>query len=211
MFDWLLAPLQYGFMVRGMLAAVIVGVVCAVLGTYVVLRGMAFFGDALAHAVLPGVAVGYLVGGGARGPVFWWAMVAALLSAFGIGAVSQSGRLKQDTAIGIIFAGMFAFGVALISMVRNYTADLTGDLVRPDARRHPPPAHPPPGLPAHQPHRHERRGFPPNSGGDPDGRHAHHAGSHRLAADPQALPYDVDRRRNRGVFGHHRSLPVLLS
>lgn len=125
MFDWLLAPLQYGFMVRGMLAAVIVGVVCAVLGTYVVLRGMAFFGDALAHAVLPGVAVGYLVGGGARGPVFWWAMVAALLSAFGIGAVSQSGRLKQDTAIGIIFAGMFAFGVALISMVRNYTADLT--------------------------------------------------------------------------------------
>ena len=123
--DWLLAPLQYAFMVRGMLAAVIVGVVCAVLGVYVVLRGMAFFGDALAHAVLPGVAVGYLVGGGARGPVFWWAMAAALLSAFGIGAVSRSAKLKEDTAIGIIFAGMFAFGVALISMVRNYTADLT--------------------------------------------------------------------------------------
>lgn len=125
MMDWLLTPLHYEFMVRGMLAAVIVGVVCAVLGTYVVLRGMAFFGDALAHAVLPGVAVGYLLGGGARGPVFWWAMVTALLSAFGIGAVSRSSRLKEDTAIGIIFAGMFAFGVALISMVRNYTADLT--------------------------------------------------------------------------------------
>ena len=125
MLDGLLAPLQYAFMVRGMLAAVIVGIVCAVLGTYVVLRGMAFFGDALAHAVLPGVAVGYLVGGGARGPVFWWAMGAALLSAFGIGAVSRSARLKQDTAIGIIFAGMFALGIALISMVRNYTADLT--------------------------------------------------------------------------------------
>jgi len=125
MMDWLLTPLQYPFMVRGMLAAVIVGVVCAVLGTYVVLRGMAFFGDALAHAVLPGVAVGYLIGGGARGPVFWWAMFTALLSAFGIGAVSRSARLKEDTAIGIIFAGMFAFGVALISMVRNYTADLT--------------------------------------------------------------------------------------
>lgn len=123
--DWLVTPLQYAFMVRGMLAAVIVGVVCAVLGTYVVLRGMAFFGDALAHAVLPGVAVGYLVGGGARGPVFWWAMATALLSAFGIGAVSRSARLKEDTSIGIIFAGMFALGVALISMVRNYTADLT--------------------------------------------------------------------------------------
>ena len=125
MLDWLFTPLQYAFMVRGMLAAVVVGVVSAVLGTYVVLRGMAFFGDALAHAVLPGVAVGYLVGGGARGPVFWWAMATALLSAFGIGAVSHSAKLKQDTAIGIIFAGMFALGVALISMVHNYTADLT--------------------------------------------------------------------------------------
>ncbi len=125
MLDFLLAPLQYAFMVRGLLAAIIVGIVCAVLGTYVVLRGMAFFGDALAHAVLPGVAIGYLLGGGARGPVFWWAMATALLSAFGIGAVSRSAKVKQDTAIGIIFAGMFALGVTLISLVRNYTADLT--------------------------------------------------------------------------------------
>lgn len=125
MLDFLLAPLQYAFMVRGLLAAIIVGIVCAVLGTYVVLRGMAFFGDALAHAVLPGVAIGYLLGGGARGPVFWWAMATALVSAFGIGAVSRSAKVKQDTAIGIIFAGMFALGVTLISLVRNYTADLT--------------------------------------------------------------------------------------
>lgn len=125
MLNWLTEPLQYGFMVRGMIAAIIVGIVCAILGTYVVLRGMAFFGDALAHAVLPGVAVGYLVGGGAREPVFWWAMAAALLSALGIGTVSRSGKIKEDTAIGIIFAGMFALGVALISMVRNYTADLS--------------------------------------------------------------------------------------
>ena len=68
MLDLLTSPLQYAFMQRGILAAVIVGIVCAVLGTYVVLRGMAFFGDALAHAILPGVAVGYLVGGGDRGP-----------------------------------------------------------------------------------------------------------------------------------------------
>ena len=129
MLEDLLAPLQYTFMVRGMIAAVIVGVVSAVLGTYVVLRGMAFFGDALAHAVLPGVAVGYLVGGGSRAGVFWWALGTALVSAFAMGSVSRSAKLKQDTAIGIIFAGMFALGVVLISLVRNYTADLTHFLV----------------------------------------------------------------------------------
>ena len=66
MIEFILEPLQYSFMVRGMIAAVLVGIVCAVVGTYVVLRGMAFFGDALAHSILPGVAIGYLVGGGAR-------------------------------------------------------------------------------------------------------------------------------------------------
>ena len=69
--DWLFAPLQYPFMLRGLAAAILVGIVCAVVGTYVVLRGMAFFGDALAHTILPGVAVGYLVSGGARDALFW--------------------------------------------------------------------------------------------------------------------------------------------
>ncbi len=67
----LLQPLQYEFMQRGMIAAVLVGIVCAVVGTYVVLRGMAFFGDALAHTILPGIALGYLVSGGARDTLFW--------------------------------------------------------------------------------------------------------------------------------------------
>ncbi len=125
MIDFLLEPLQYSFMVRGMLAAVLVGIVCAVVGTYVVLRGMAFFGDALAHAILPGIAVGYLVGGGAREPLFWWAMITAVISSLGIGAISRSTRIKEDTAIGIIFAGTFALGVALISTVRNYSVDLS--------------------------------------------------------------------------------------
>ena len=125
MIDHLLQPLQYPFMVRGLLAAIMVGVVCATLGAYVVLRGMAFFGDALAHAILPGVAVGYLVGDGARGPLFWWAMLTAVFSSLGIGAISRSTKIKQDTAIGIIFAGMFALGIALISTVRSYSADLT--------------------------------------------------------------------------------------
>lgn len=123
-FDLLLQPLQYAFMQRGMLAAVMVGIVCAVLGVFVVLRGMAFFGDALAHAILPGVAVGYLIGGGAREPLFWWGLLTGIFSAIGIGTISRSARIKEDTAIGIIFAGMFALGIALISSVRSYTADL---------------------------------------------------------------------------------------
>ena len=125
MIDFLIEPLHYSFMVRGMIAAILVGIVCAVVGTYVVLRGMAFFGDALAHSILPGVAVGYLVGGGARGPLFWWALIAAILSSLGIGTISRNSKIKEDTAIGIIFAGTFALGVALISTVRSYTADLS--------------------------------------------------------------------------------------
>lgn len=124
MIDFLLGPMQYPFMVRGLLAAIMVGIVCATVGTYVVLRGMAFFGDALAHAILPGVAVGYLVGGGARGPLFGWAMVAAVLSALGIGTISRNTQIKEDTAIGIIFAGAFALGIAIISTVRSYSVDL---------------------------------------------------------------------------------------
>ena len=123
--DWLVEPLKYEFMQRGMIAAVIVGIVCAVVGTYVVLRGMAFFGDALAHTILPGIAVGYLLTGGARDTLFWWALGTAVIAALGIGAISKQAEIKEDTAIGIIFAGMFALGIALISTVRSYAVDLS--------------------------------------------------------------------------------------
>ncbi|MEN4013821.1 MAG: metal ABC transporter permease [Chloroflexota bacterium] len=122
--DVVLQPLQHPFMQRAILAAILVGIVCAVVGTYVVLRGMAFFGDALAHTILPGVAIGYLLGGGAREPLFWWGLLTGVLSAIGIGAISRNARIKEDTAIGIIFAGMFALGIALISSARSYTTDL---------------------------------------------------------------------------------------
>ncbi len=124
MLNFLLEPLSYAFMVRGMMAAIMVGVVCALVGTYVVLQGMAFFGDALAHSILPGVAVGYLVSGGARDMLFWWALLTAMLAAVGIGAVSKGAQVKEDTAIGIVFVGMFALGIALISTMRSYTVDL---------------------------------------------------------------------------------------
>jgi manganese/iron transport system permease protein len=123
--NFLLQPFSYEFMQRGMLAAILVGIVCAVVGTYVVLRGMAFFGDALAHSILPGIALGYLVSGGARAPLFWWALGTAVVAALGIGAISKNSEIKEDTAIGIIFAGMFALGIALISTVRSYAVDLS--------------------------------------------------------------------------------------
>ena len=124
MANFVLEPLGYAFMVRGLMAAVIVGVVCATLGTYIVLRGMAFLGDALAHAILPGVAVGYLWGGGSQLWVAVGALAAGILTALSIGAISKGG-IKEDTAIGVMFAGMFALGIALISTVRSYTVDLT--------------------------------------------------------------------------------------
>jgi ABC-type Mn2+/Zn2+ transport system permease subunit len=114
-------PLHYPFMLRGLLASVMVGTLCAVVGSFVVLRGMAFFGDALAHAILPGVAVAYLLGTN----LFWGALVMALLTAVGIGYLSRRGQVKEDTAIGVIFAACFALGVALLSTVRSYTVDLT--------------------------------------------------------------------------------------
>lgn len=123
--SFFLQPLSYEFMQRGMAAAVLVGIVCAVVGTYVVLRGMAFFGDALAHTILPGIALGYLVNGGARDPLFWWALGTAVVAALGIGAISRNAQIREDTAIGIIFAGMFALGIALISTVRTYAVDLS--------------------------------------------------------------------------------------
>lgn len=122
--NFFLEPLTYPFMVRGLLAAVMVGIVCATVGTYVVLRGMAFFGDALAHAILPGVAVGYLISGGAQGTIFWVSMATAVAVALGIGSITKGSDMKEDTAIGIIFAAMFALGIALISSIRSYAVDL---------------------------------------------------------------------------------------
>ncbi|NLE75612.1 MAG: metal ABC transporter permease [Chloroflexi bacterium] len=121
MIDLLVEPLRYPFMVRGLLASLMVGTLCAVVGSYVVLRGMAFFGDALAHAILPGVAVAYLFGVN----LFWGALGMGLLTALGIGYLSRQGQVKEDTAIGVVFAASFALGVALLSTVQSYSVDLT--------------------------------------------------------------------------------------
>ena len=119
--NWLLQPFAYEFMQRGMLASVIVGILCAVMGTYVVLRGMAFLGDALAHAILPGIAIAYLL----HGSLLAGALAAAILVAFLIGLFSRQGTVKEDTAIGILFAAALSLGIALISSIKTYAVDLS--------------------------------------------------------------------------------------
>ncbi len=119
--NWFIEPLNFNFMLRALIAAIVVGIVSSVLGTYVILRGMAFFGDALAHTVLPGVVVAFIFGW----PLAIGALVTGILTAIGIGALSSQGVLKEDTAIGVIFAGAFALGIAIISATGNYAVDLT--------------------------------------------------------------------------------------
>ena len=109
--SFLLAPLQYDFIVRALVAAIIVGVVCSVLGVYIVLRGMAFLGDAMAHTILPGVVAAYFLGW----PLAVGALVMGVLTALGIGFLTRRAALQEDTAIGVILAGFFALGVALLS------------------------------------------------------------------------------------------------
>lgn len=119
--DGLLAPLSYAFIQRGLLAALMVGILCSVIGCYVVLRSMAFLGDAMAHAVLPGVAVAYLLGRN----LTLGAMAAALVVALGVGLFSRRGMIKEDTAIGVLFAAALSLGVVLISSIRTYAVDLS--------------------------------------------------------------------------------------
>ncbi len=116
----LLDPLRFEFFLRALVASALVGMVCAVVGTYVVLRGVAFIGDAIAHAGFPGIVVAYLLGW----PLYVGAMVAAVGTALAIGVVARRAGIRQDTAIGVLFAGMFAFGVFLYSGIHGYGADL---------------------------------------------------------------------------------------
>jgi manganese/iron transport system permease protein len=118
-------PMAYGFMQRGLVAAVLVGVVCAVMGAFVVLKGLAFIGDAVSHATFPGLVIAYLLGL----PLYIGGAIAAVAVSLAIGAVSRRGRLRFDTVVGVLFAGSFAFGILLFSTIKNYVADLLGYLL----------------------------------------------------------------------------------
>jgi ABC-type Mn2+/Zn2+ transport system permease subunit len=113
---WLIEPLQYGFMRQALIAGLLVGTTCSLLGVYVVLRRLAFLGDAVAHTTLPGLVIAYLN----RWNLLLGALVAALVTALGIGYLSRRERLREDTAIGVLFSGMFALGIVLISRTKSY-------------------------------------------------------------------------------------------
>jgi ABC-type Mn2+/Zn2+ transport system permease subunit len=126
--DWLIEPLGYSFMRTGLLAAALVGLTCATLGVYVVFRSMAFIGDALAHTVLPGLVAAYLLGLNLLGG----AVVAGVATALGIGWLSRRQTLRDDTAIGITFTGMFALGILLMSTAdsfRDFSHMLFGNIL----------------------------------------------------------------------------------
>ncbi len=120
MIAFLVDPLTYGFMQRGLVAAILVGIVCAVMGAFVVLRGLAFIGDAVSHAAFPGLVISYVLGI----PLYIGASVAAVGTALAIATVSRRGGLRFDTAVGVLFAGMFAFGILLFSTIEDYVSDL---------------------------------------------------------------------------------------
>jgi manganese/iron transport system permease protein len=122
--DWITEPLQYDFMQRAMLEVVLMGITCGLIGTYVVLRGMAFIGDALAHAIFPGVVIAFLL----DASFFAGALIFGIATAASIGVLARNRRVSEDTAIGVLFAAMFALGIVLISQVRGYTADLASFL-----------------------------------------------------------------------------------
>jgi ABC-type Mn2+/Zn2+ transport system permease subunit len=118
--NWLVEPFTLAFMQRGLAAGVMIGVCCAVLGAFVVLRGMAFIGDAMAHTILPGIVIAFLNGV----DLFIGALVAGIITALGIGWFSKQNQVREDTAVGVMFSGLFALGILLLSKVQSYS-DLT--------------------------------------------------------------------------------------
>ncbi len=122
--DLLLEPLSHPFFVRALLATILVGAVCAVVGTYVVLKGLAFIGDAVSHAAFPGVVTAFIIGGS----FYVGAGIAAVATALAIGFVTRRARIRTDTAIGVLFAGTFALGIFLFSTIKGFVGDLFGVL-----------------------------------------------------------------------------------
>src|SRR5919201_655113 len=120
MLDLVVHPLALGFMQRALVASVLVGALTALVGAYVVLKGLAFIGDAVSHAAFPDVVAAFIL----ELPIYPGALAAALLTAFGITWVSRRAALRLDTAIGVLFAGAFAAGVLLMSTIKGYVGEL---------------------------------------------------------------------------------------
>lgn len=122
--DWLTAPFEVTFVQRALWGGMLVSLICALAGTWVVLRGMAFLGDAMAHGMLPGVALASLLGGN----LLIGAALSATAMALGVTAAARTARLSQDTGIGLLFVGMLSLGVIIVSRSQSFAVDLTGFL-----------------------------------------------------------------------------------
>ena len=120
MIETIVEPLRFDFFVRALVASSMVGLICAVVGTYVVLKGISFIGDGISHAAFPGIVIAFMLGGSFH----LGAAVAAVATALAIGWVSRRGLIRMDTAIGVLFAGTFALGVFLFSTIERYVGDL---------------------------------------------------------------------------------------
>ncbi len=116
MVEWITEPLAYGFALRGLLAGLLAAAACAALSGFVVWRGMSFIGDAIAHSILPGIVVAFVLGIS----LFAGALAAACITAFGIGLFTRHKAIREDTAIGVMFTGLFALGIALLSRLTSY-------------------------------------------------------------------------------------------
>ena len=113
--SWITVPLSYPFMQRALIVAVLVGAVCAVLSCYLVLKGWSLMGDAVSHAVLPGIVVAYVIGL----PLAVGAFVAGLSCALLTGYLKESSRVKEDTVMGVVFSGMFGLGLVIFTKVET--------------------------------------------------------------------------------------------
>jgi manganese transport system permease protein len=117
--NWFTTPLQYGFMVKAIWVSALVGIVCSALSCFMILKGWALMGDAVSHAVLPGVVLAYVM----NIPLAIGAFVFGVGSAIAIGFIKSNTRVKEDTVIGLVFTGLFALGIVLVSKVKS-TVDL---------------------------------------------------------------------------------------
>jgi manganese transport system permease protein len=118
--QWFVAPLQHEFMVKAILVSALVGIVCSALSCYMTLKGWALMGDAVSHAVMPGVVIAYIL----NIPLAVGAFAFGVGSVIAIGFVKAKTRIKEDTVIGLVFTGFFALGLVLISKVKS-EIDLT--------------------------------------------------------------------------------------
>ncbi len=118
--DFIQDLLTYEFLQKAFITSIMVGIICGVIGSFIVLRGMALMGDAISHAVLPGVAISYMMGIN----YFYGAVITGVLTSIGIGVISQNSRIKSDASIGLMFSAAFALGIILITLAQS-TTDLT--------------------------------------------------------------------------------------